>query len=67
MTIIEMGLGLGLGLRLGLRGHNGIRGDKRFKGRGGYSMETSYHFIHQNSKKICWLSIFHKYIATVRS
>ena len=31
-------------------GDKGIRGDRRFKGRGGYiyiyPMETSYHFIH---------------------
>ena len=34
-------------------GYKGIRGDRRFKGRGGYPMETSYHFIHQNTKNIC--------------
>ena len=26
-------------------GHKGIREDRRFKRRGGYPMETSYHFI----------------------
>ena len=31
-----------------------IRGGTRFKGRGGYPMETSDHFIiHQNTKHIC--------------
>ena len=43
MTFIQMGLGLRLG------DIRGIRGDRRFKGRGGYPMETSYHFIHQNT------------------
>ena len=36
------------GARAKTGGYKGIRGDRRFKGRGGYPMETSYHFIHQN-------------------
>ena len=42
-------------------GPKGIRGDRRFKGRG-YPMETSYHFIHQN---ICWFSIFREVLQEV--
>ena len=41
------------GARAKTGGHKGIRGDRRFKGRGRYPMETSYHFIHQNTKNIC--------------
>ena len=55
MTFLQMGLGL---YRAKTGGYKGIRVDKRFKGRGGYPMETSYHFIHQNTKKISWFSIF---------
>ena len=40
-------------------------GDRRFKGRGGYPMETSYHFIHQNTKNICWFSIFREVLHEV--
>ena len=39
----------GAGARAKTGGYKGIRGDRRFKGRGGYPMETSYHFIHQNT------------------
>ena len=46
-------------------GPKGIRGDRRFKGRGGYPMETSYHFIHQNTKNIRWFSIFREVLHEV--
>ena len=45
------------GARAKTGGHKGTRGDRGFKGRGGYPMETSYHFIHQNTN-ICRSSIF---------
>ena len=31
-------------------GHKGIRGDRRFRGRGGHPVETSHHLIHQNTR-----------------
>ena len=42
--------GLSWNRGVALAAYKGIRGDKRFKGRGGYPVETSNHFIHQNTK-----------------
>ena len=38
-------------------GYKGIRGDTRFKGRGGYPMETSYHFIRKFADSAYFVSL----------
>ena len=40
-------------------GDKGIRGDRRFKGRGEYPVETSYNCLHQNTKNLCSLMYQH--------
>ena len=50
-------------------GHKGNRGDRRFHGRGGYSMETSYHYIHQNTENTtqwrCVTTIYTRILRTL--
>ena len=44
--------------------HKGIRGDRKFKGKEGYPLETSYHFMHQNTKNDS-ANVFHEVLHEV--